>query len=44
MKLFLTEEGVNIDFEDDIIEGSVITHGGNVVHSRVKGILDGGGN
>lgn len=44
MKLFLTEEGVNIDFEDDIIDGSVITHGGNVVHSRVKGILDGGGN
>jgi NAD(P) transhydrogenase subunit alpha len=44
MKLFLSEEGVNVDFEDDIIEGSVVTHGGNVVHPRVKALLDGGGN
>lgn len=44
MKLFLSEEGVNVDFEDDIIEGSVVTHGGEVVHPRVKALLDGGGN
>jgi NAD(P) transhydrogenase subunit alpha len=44
MKLFLGEEGVNVDFEDDIIEGSVVTHGGAVVHPRVKALLDGGGN
>jgi len=44
MKLFLSAEGVNVDFEDDIIEGSVVTHGGNVVHPRVKALLDGGGN
>jgi NAD(P) transhydrogenase subunit alpha len=43
MKLFLTEKGLNIDFEDDIIEGSVITHGGAVVHPLVKALLDGGG-
>ncbi|MDH5373315.1 MAG: Re/Si-specific NAD(P)(+) transhydrogenase subunit alpha [Acidimicrobiia bacterium] len=44
MKLFLSEDGVNVDFADDIIEGSVVTHGGNVVHPRVKALLDGGGN
>ena len=44
MKLFLNEDGVNVDFEDDIIEGSVVTHGGAVVHPRVKALIDGGGN
>jgi NAD(P) transhydrogenase subunit alpha len=44
MKLFLAEDALNIDFEDDIIEGSVITHQGEVVHPQVKALLDGGGN
>lgn len=44
MKLFLSEDGVDVNLEDDIIEGSVVTHGGAVVHPRVKALLDGGGN
>ena len=43
MKLFVTEDGLNVDFDDDIIEGSVVTHAGEVVHPRVKALIEGGG-
>jgi len=31
-----------IDFEDDILPGCIITHGGEVVHETIKNILAGG--
>jgi NAD(P) transhydrogenase subunit alpha len=31
-----------VDFEDDILPGCIITHGGQVVHGTIKGILEGG--
>ncbi len=34
------EDGeINIDMEDEVIVGSCVTHGGSVVHERVKSIL-----
>jgi NAD(P) transhydrogenase subunit alpha len=32
-----------VDFEDDILPGCIITHGGEVVHETIKNILGGGG-
>ncbi|MCZ6830990.1 MAG: Re/Si-specific NAD(P)(+) transhydrogenase subunit alpha [Gammaproteobacteria bacterium] len=32
-----------VDFEDDILPGCIITHGGEVVHETIKTILAGGG-
>ncbi|MEH6582188.1 MAG: Re/Si-specific NAD(P)(+) transhydrogenase subunit alpha [Halioglobus sp.] len=31
-----------LDFEDDILPGCIITHGGDVVHETIKNILEGG--
>jgi NAD(P) transhydrogenase subunit alpha len=31
-----------LDFEDDILPGCIITHGGEVVHETIKNILEGG--
>lgn len=31
-----------VDFEDDILPGCIITHGGEVVHETIKNILEGG--
>jgi NAD(P) transhydrogenase subunit alpha len=31
-----------VDFEDDILPGCIITHGGEVVHETIKNILSGG--
>jgi NAD(P) transhydrogenase subunit alpha len=31
-----------MDFEDDILSGCIITHGGEVVHETIKNILEGG--
>jgi len=36
---FNGEEGFRIDFEDDIFSAVCVTHGGAVVHERVKGLL-----
>jgi H+-translocating NAD(P) transhydrogenase subunit alpha len=34
---YLTKDGAwNLDFKDEIVAGSVITHGGAIVHSRTK--------
>ena len=34
--LVLTDEGTTIDRDDEIIEGCLLTHGGELVHPRVK--------
>lgn len=40
LKLLIDQEGnLNLDFEDEIIKGACITHGGDVVNERVKAIL-----
>ncbi len=36
---FTGEEGFTINFEDEIFKGSCVTHGGEVVHDRVKSLL-----
>lgn len=37
-----TETNVfKVDFEDDILQGCVITHGGDITNSTIKNILDG---
>ncbi len=33
------EDQLNMDFEDEIIKGACVTHAGEVVHERVKGLL-----
>ena len=30
------EGGVDLNFQDDLVKGSCITHGGEVVHERLK--------
>lgn len=38
--LLVSKEGkLNLDFNDDIIKGACVTHGGQVVNERVKGLL-----
>ncbi|WP_276503599.1 Re/Si-specific NAD(P)(+) transhydrogenase subunit alpha [Terrimonas pollutisoli] len=37
LQLIITKEGtINLNWEDDLVKGSCITHGGEVVHERVK--------
>jgi H+-translocating NAD(P) transhydrogenase subunit alpha len=37
LQLIVTKEGqVNLNWEDDLVKGSCVTHGGEVVHERVK--------
>jgi NAD(P) transhydrogenase subunit alpha len=34
---YLTKDGAwKLDFKDEIVAGSVITHGGEIVHAKVK--------
>ena len=38
--LIITKEGaLNLNWEDDLVKGSCITHGGEVVHERVKTMI-----
>lgn len=40
LTLLVTKEGkLNLDFNDDIIKGACVAHGGQVVNERVKGLL-----
>lgn len=40
LQLIIDKEGaINLNFEDDIVKGTCITHGGNVVNERVKTLL-----
>ena len=37
LALIIDKEGqLNLNFEDDLVKGSCITHGGTIVHERVK--------
>lgn len=39
MQLIITREGqINLNWEDDLVKGSCITHGGEVVHERLKAV------
>ncbi|MET0391646.1 MAG: NAD(P) transhydrogenase subunit alpha, partial [Chitinophagaceae bacterium] len=39
LQLITTREGqLNLNWEDDLVKGSCITHGGEVVHERVKSL------
>lgn len=41
MKLIIGEEGaINLNFEDDIVKGTCITHAGEVYNERVKSVLN----
>lgn len=41
MKLMVAEEGkLNLNFEDDIVKGTCITHAGEVYNERVKSVLN----
>ncbi len=41
LQLIITKEGtINLNWEDDLVKGSCITHGGEVVHERVKQFED----
>lgn len=41
MKLIIGEEGeLNLNFEDDIVKGTCITHKGEVLNERVKSIIE----
>lgn len=36
----ITKEGeLNLNWEDDLVKGSCVTHGGQVVHERVKQLV-----
>src|SRR5262249_37926003 len=38
LQLIITKEGtINLNWEDDLVKGSCIAHGGEVIHERVKG-------
>ena len=36
LELLINEEGINIDLEDEIITESLITHGGEIYHPKIK--------
>jgi NAD(P) transhydrogenase subunit alpha len=37
LQLIITKEGaIDLNWSDDLVKGSCITHGGEVVHERVK--------
>jgi NAD(P) transhydrogenase subunit alpha len=39
LQLIITKEGtINLNWDDDLVKGSCITHGGEVVHERVNGL------
>ncbi len=40
LKLIITKEGsLNLNWEDDIVKGTAVTHGKEIVHERVKGVI-----
>jgi len=40
--LLIKDDAVNLDFEDEIVQGSCITHEGKIVHARVRQAVEGG--
>ena len=42
LQLMINKEGVfNLNFEDDLVKGTCVAHGGVVTNERVKGLLNG---
>jgi len=42
LKLIITKEGsLNLNWEDDIVKGSAVTHNREIVHEKVKAAIDG---
>jgi NAD(P) transhydrogenase subunit alpha len=41
LKLLAPEGQLNLDFEDDIIAGACVTHGGKIVNDRVREAIEG---
>lgn len=40
LKLIITKEGaLNLNWEDDIVKGTAVTHGKEIVHERVKAVI-----
>jgi NAD(P) transhydrogenase subunit alpha len=40
LQLIIDKEGnVNLNFEDDLVKGTCITHGGEIVYERMKGLV-----
>jgi len=41
LKLIITKEGaMNLNWEDDIVKGTAVTHGKEIVHERVKSVIN----
>lgn len=41
LELLIVDGAINIDLEDEIIRGSIITHGGEILHAGIKEQLEG---
>ena len=41
LELLIQEDGINVDLEDEIINDSLITHGGQIHHAGIKEQLEG---
>jgi NAD(P) transhydrogenase subunit alpha len=40
LKLMITKEGaLNLNWEDDLVKGTAVTHGKEIVHERVKSVI-----
>jgi NAD(P) transhydrogenase subunit alpha len=40
LKLIITKEGsLNLNWEDDIVKGTAVTHNNEIVHERVKSVI-----
>lgn len=41
LKLIITKEGaLNLNWDDDIVKGTAVTHGKEIVHERVKSVIN----
>lgn len=41
LQLLIGEEGtLNLDFHDELVKGTCITHGGKILHERVKSVVE----
>lgn len=40
LQYLLTEDGLHLDFEDDIVSGTCVTHAGEICNDRVKAALE----
>jgi NAD(P) transhydrogenase subunit alpha len=40
LQYLLTEDGLNLDFEDDIVDSTCVTHEGDIRNDRVKAALE----